>query len=282
MIGLGRRYGATDGALGLGLALNCLLLGLAALSYVWTPGSATEVDIAARLLPPGAGHPFGTDHLGRDVAAMIMVGARNSIAVSLVAVGLGLGLGVPLGLLAAARGGLVDDAVMRANDVIFAFPSLLLAIMLTAALGPGAVNAILAIGVFNVPVFARATRGSALSLWRRDFILAARVAGKGPWRIAIEHILPNILGVLVVQATIQFSLAIVAEAALSYVGLGAQPPTASWGRMLNDAQTYAGQAVWLVIFPGLAVVTSVLGLNLLGDGLRDRLDPRARRERGAP
>ena len=195
-------------------------------------------------------HWLGTDHFGRDVLSMLMDGARNSMAVALIAVGVGIGLGVPLGLLAAARRGWLDEVVMRVNDLVFAFPALLLAIMITALLGPGAVNAILAIGIFNVPVFARLTRGAALSLWTRDYVLAARVAGKGRWLISIEHILPNLLSTLVVQATIQFSLGILAEAALSYVGLGTQPPATSWGRMLADAQTMIALAPRLAILPG--------------------------------
>jgi peptide/nickel transport system permease protein len=209
-----------------------------------------------------------------------MVGARTSIAVALVAVGIGMGVGVPLGLLAAAnRGGLIDEAVMRGNDLVFAFPALVIAILITAVFGPSAVNAILAIGIFNIPVFARVTRGAALSLWTLDYILAARVAGKGRARISVEHILPNIASVLIVQGTIQFSLGILAEAGLSYVGLGAQPPTTSWGRMLAEAQTLIYTNPALAILPGLAIVFTVLGLNLLGDGLRDRLDPRLARLR---
>jgi peptide/nickel transport system permease protein len=210
---------------------------------------------------------------------MIMVGARNSLAVAVVAAGVGLLVGTPLGLLAAARGGLVDEVVMRTNDLVFAFPSLLLAIMITAVAGPGAINAIIAIGVFNIPVFARVTRGAALSLWTREYVLAARVAGKGAGMISLQHILPNIANLLIVQGAIQFSMGVLAEAALSYVGLGAQPPTPSWGRMLNEAQTMIGFAPWLAIFPGLAIVLSVLGLNLLGDGLRDLLDPKLDRSR---
>ena len=173
-------------------------------------------------------------------------------------------MGVPLGLLAAARRGAVDELVMRGNDLIFAFPSLLLAILITAVFGPGAVNAIIAIGIFNIPVFARVTRGGALGLWTRDYTLAARVAGKGPMRISFEHILPNLLGLLVVQGTIQFSLGVIAEAGLSYVGLGAQPPTASWGRMLNDAQTLTALAPSLALYPGFAVLFFVLGPELVG------------------
>ena len=182
---------------------------------------------------------------------MIMVGARVSIAVALVAVGIGMGLGVPLGLAAAARRGtLLDEVIMRGNDLVFAFPALLIAIMITAVFGPSALNAIIAIGIFNVPVFARLTRAGALTLWPRDFILAARVAGKGAARISLEHILPNLANLLIVQGTIQFSLGILAEAALSYVGLGAQPPTPSWGRMLAESQTMIAFAPWLALHPG--------------------------------
>ena len=168
---------------------------------------------------------------------------------------------------------------MRANDLVFAFPSLLIAVMITAVFGASALNAIIAIGIFNIPVFARLTRGAALSLWNRDYILAARVAGKGPARISLEHILPNVANLLIVQGTIQFSLGILAEAGLSYVGLGAQPPTASWGRMLADSQTMISLAPHLALFPGLAILLTVLGLNLMGDGLRDLLDPKLRRAR---
>jgi len=208
-----------------------------------------------------------------------MTGARNSIVVALVAVVVGAGGGVPLGALAAARGGWIDNLVMRSTDLAFAFPALLTAVIITAIAGPGAVNAMIAIGIFNIPVFARLTRGSAMALWKREYVMAARCAGRGDVAITLDHILPNLMAVLVVQATIQFALAIVAEAGLSYVGLGTQPPMPSWGKMLNDAQTYIFQAPYLAIFPGLAITLSVLGLNLLGDGLRDLLDPRIRRER---
>ncbi len=263
----------------IGALITLTVLGIALLSFVWTPYDPTAMAIAKKLQPPSAAHWLGTDHFGRDVASMIMAGARNSIAVALVAVGIGIAFGVPLGLVAAARRGWLDDVIMRVNDLVFAFPALLLAVMITALLGPGAINAIIAIGIFNIPVFARLTRGAALSLWTRDYVLAARVAGKGPALISIEHILPNVLNTLIVQATIQFSLGILAEAALSYVGLGTQPPMPSWGRMLADAQTLIALAPYLAIFPGLAIVLSVLGLNLLGDGLRDLLDPRLRRMR---
>ncbi len=210
----------------IGGLLSGLFVALALLSYVWTPGPVDGVDIPNKLLGPSAAHWLGTDHYGRDILSMIMVGARTSIAVAIVAVGIGMALGIPLGLLSAARaGGWIDEIVMRGNDLIFAFPSLVIAILITAVFGASAVNAIIAIGIFNIPVFARLSRGAALSLWSRDFILAARVAGKGRARISVEHILPNIASLMIVQGTIQFSLGILAEAALSYVGLGAQPPS---------------------------------------------------------
>lgn len=263
-----------------GAVLTLVFSSAALISLVWVPYDITVLDIANRMKPPGWAHPFGTDQFGRDILSMIMVGARTSIAVALVAVGIGMLAGVPLGLAAAAgKGGLPDEVIMRGNDLVFAFPSLLIAVMITAVFGASALNAIIAIGIFNIPVFARLTRGAALSLWNREYILAARVAGKGRARISMEHILPNVANLLIVQGTIQFSLGILAEAGLSYVGLGAQPPLASWGRMLADSQTMISLAPHLALFPGLAILLTVLGLNLLGDGLRDLLDPRLRRVR---
>ena len=256
----------------------CLLpLIMATVSYFWQPFDVTELNISNRLKPMSLTHPLGTDHFGRDMLSMIMVGARTSIAVAFVAVGIGVLFGVPLGLFAATwRSSFIDDAVMRFNDLVFAFPSLVIAILITAIAGPSAFNAIIAIGVFNIPVFARVSRGAALPLWQREFILSARVAGKTGLRISIEHILPNLMHILIVQATIQFSLGILAEAGLSYVGLGAQPPTPSWGRMLADAQTMVSLTPRLAIVPGVAIIITVLGLNLLGDGLRDAFDPKLR------
>lgn len=263
----------------IGLNITTFVALMALLSFFWTPYDVANLVVADRMQTPSHAHWLGTDHFGRDILSMIMVGARNSIAVAFVAVGIGMGLGVPLGCWAAARGGWVDEALMRFNDVVFAFPALLSAVMITAIFGPGAVNAIIAIGIFNVPVFARVARAGALSLWPREYVLAARAAGKGKALITLEHILPNIASILMVQGTIQFALGILAEAGLSYLGLGAQPPMPSWGRMLFDAQTRMMVAPHLAIFPGLAIVVTVLGLNLLGDGLRDVLDPRLRRER---
>jgi len=264
----------------LGTALSSLFLLAALVSFVWTPYDHAVLNIPGKLKPPNGTNWLGTDHFGRDILSMIMVGARTSIAVALVAVGIGMSLGVPLGLTAAARkGSWLDELIMRGNDQVFAFPSLVIAILITAVFGAGAINAIIAIGIFNIPVFARITRGAALSLWEREFILAARVAGKSVTRISAEHILPNVTNLLIVQGTIQFSLGILAEAGLSYVGLGAQPPTPSWGRMLADAQTMVSFAPHLALIPGVAIILTVLGLNLMGDGLRDFLDPRLRVER---
>ena len=262
-----------------GFVITAVIAAMAVVSYFWTPYDITRLVVSDKLQTPSAIHWFGTDHFGRDILSMVMIGARNSIAVALVAVGIGMGVGVPLGALAAARGGWFDETLMRLNDVVFAFPALLSAIMITAIFGPGAVNAIIAIGIFNIPVFARVARAGALALWPREFILAARAAGKGKALITIEHILPNIASLLLVQGTIQFALGILAEAGLSYVGLGAQPPMPSWGRMLFDAQTRMIIAPYLALFPGFAIILTVLGLNLLGDGLSDTLDPKLRRAR---
>jgi peptide/nickel transport system permease protein len=253
-----------------GATVTCLFVGVAVIAEFWTPYDPAVLSIIDKLQAPNLHHWLGTDQLGRDVLSMIMAGAKNSVGVALLSVIIGVFIGVPLGLLAAARRGAIDELIMRGNDLVFAFPSLLLAILITAVFGPGAVNAIIAIGIFNIPVFARVARGGALQLWTRDYTLAARVAGKGSMRISFEHVLPNLVGLLAVQGTIQFSLGVIAEAGLSYVGLGAQPPTPSWGRMLNEAQTLTALAPTLALFPGLAVLLFVLGLNLLGDGLRHR------------
>lgn len=262
-----------------GFVITCIVVLMAIVSFVWTPFDVTDLDISAKLKAPNSTHWFGTDHFGRDIFSMIMIGAQNSIAVALAAVIIGIGIGVPVGCWAAARGGLPDELLMRGNDVIFAFPSLLSAAMIAAVFGPGAINAIIAIGIFNIPVFARLSRGAALSLWPRDFIMAARAAGKNKVRITVEHIIPNMANVLIVQATIAFALGIILEAGLAYVGLGTQPPIPSWGKMLNEAQTMMSFAPHMAIIPGLAIVFTVLGLNLLGDGMRDVLDPRLMRKR---
>lgn len=275
--GLGRAVRHPSFAVG--GAVTLLLLATAALSAFWTPHSATRIVVRARLQPPNAEHWLGTDMLGRDVLSMLMVGAQNSIAVGVLAVSVGLVAGVGFGLLASARRGWVEEAVMRVADFGFAFPAILLAILFAAVFGPGMVNSIIAIGLFNIPVFARVTRASANVVWQREFVAAARAAGRSPTAITFAHVLPNILPIIVVQATIQFAIAILAEAALSYLGLGTQPPTPSWGRMLNEAQTMIFLQPLLAVFPGVAIALSVLGLNLMGDGLRDFVDPRLARRR---
>ena len=263
----------------IGAVLVALLVASALVSLVWTPHSATDIDVPNKLLPPSATHWLGTDSLGRDIVSLLMVGAQNSIAVGVIAVGIGMGFGVSLGLLAAARRGWVEELVMRMADFTFAFPSLITAIMLTAIYGGGLVNSIVAIGIFNIPVFARISRAAANGVWTRDYVTAARACGKNAWQITFAHVLPNIASGLIVQATIQFANAILAEAALSFIGLGTQPPQPSWGRMLFEAQSMMFQAPQLALWPGLAIVLSVLGLNLMGDGLRDLLDPKLARKR---
>ena len=262
-----------------GLVLTLVLVVSASLSMVWTPWSPYEIDMAAKLQKPGGSHWLGTDPFGRDVTSLLLVGARSSILVGVIAVGIGLLFGVGLGLLASAKRGWVEEAIMRLADFTFAFPAILSAIMMTAVFGAGIVNSIIAIGIFNIPIFIRVTRASANSIWAREYVLAARACGKGSWAITWEHVLPNISSVLIVQTTIRFAIAILAEAALSYLGLGTQPPQPSWGRMLAEAQSLLFQAPLLAVFPGMAIVLSVLGLNLLGDGLRDLMDPRLARKR---
>jgi peptide/nickel transport system permease protein len=262
-----------------GGVLTMLMISAALLSLIWTPWPAYEIDMAHKLNPPSALHWLGTDMLGRDIVSLLLVGARSSIVVGIIAVGIGLLFGASLGLIAAARRGWVEEVIMRFSDFTFAFPALLSAIMLAAVAGPGMMTSITAIGIFQIPIFVRITRGSANAIWAREFVLAARASGKGKFRITLEHVVPNILSILIVQATIQFALAILAEAALSYLGLGTQPPQPSWGRMLNDAQSLLFQSPSLAVYPGLAIATAVLGLNLLGDGLRDLFDPRLSRER---
>lgn len=261
-------------AMVIGGVISAAMLAISLLALVWTPYPPTAIDIAHRLARPSSAHWLGTDPLGRDVLSMLIAGGHNSLAVAVIAVAVGVATGVPLGLIAGRRGGVIDDLVMRGADLMFAFPALLTAVIITALAGPGAMNAALAIGIFNVPVFARLTRGATRALGQRDFVRAAKLLGRGEFAISRAHILPNLIALVVVQASIQFALAILAEAGLSYVGLGTQPPAPSWGRMLNDAQTYIFTAPRLAIFPGLAIMTAVLGLNLLGDGLRDFLDPR--------
>ena len=264
----------------IGALITATVLVMAAVAFVWTPFPPGQVRIIARFRPPSGINWLGTDHFGRDIFSMIMVGAQNSLSVGAVAVGIGMAIGVPIGLIAALKRGWTDDVVSRFSDLVFAFPAILSALLITAWLGPGAVNAILAIAIFNVAVFARVTRGAALQILGREFVRAALAMGRGPLSTLLVHVLPNVAGTLIVQATVSFATAILAEAALSYLGLGVQPPNPSWGRMLADAQNHMFNRPWLAVVPGLAIAVTVLGLNLLGDGMRDLLDPRMRERRG--
>ncbi|WP_067066258.1 ABC transporter permease [Roseateles chitosanitabidus] len=258
----------------LGAVLTALLMATALLSLIWTPWPPEQIDMARRFAAADASHWLGCDQLGRDVLSRLMAGARSAWLVGIVAVGIGLIAGTALGLLAAARQGWVEGLVLRAADLGYAFPALLLAILLAAALGPGMTIAMVAIGLHAVPSFARLVNGSAKSWWTRDFVQAARVAGQGRAGITWRHVLPQLMPLLIVQGTTSFALAILAEAGLSYLGLGTQPPQASWGRLLAEAQTLMLEAPQLALAPGVAITLAVLGLNLLGDGLRDRLDPK--------
>ena len=258
--------------IGFGITLAVLLTALVSLAY--TPDDPNRMNLAARFQVPGPAHWFGTDQYGRDIFSRVMKGSVNSIIVGLVTVSIGMGFGILLGSLAAFYKRWVDEAIMRVSDVLYGFPAVLSAILMTSILGPGIVNSMIAIGIFNIPIFARLTRAASLTVWSRDYVTAARAIGRSNTGIVVKYILPNILSALVVQGTVQFAIAILAEAGLSYLGLGTQPPHASWGRMLNEAQTYMGTSAWLAVFPGFAIALSVLGLNLLGDGLRDILDPK--------
>jgi peptide/nickel transport system permease protein len=260
----------------IGLVGTLAFLALGLVSILWTPYPIAAIDINARFLPPGGAHWLGTDFFGRDLLSLVMAGTLTSFVVAAIAVGIGLVIGVPLGLAAAAWGGWVEGLVLRVNDFVFAFPAVITAILITALFGPGAINAMIAIGIFNIPVFARVTRGGAMSLKTLDFIAAARLAGLGSAAISAKHLLPNIASLIIVQATIQLSLGILAEAGLSYIGLGTQPPATSLGLMLADAQSFFLVHPWLALVPGLSIVLIVIALNLAGDGLRDALDPRLR------
>ena len=265
----------------LGGALTALA-GLAALlSLLWLPWPIDEVHLAARLQAPGAQHWLGTDAYGRDVAALLLAGARASLAAAALAVGWALAAGVALGLLAAGARGALEQALRRLADFGFAFPALLTAIMLAAVWGPGLWVVLAAIGLYNVPSFTRVTHTAASGIWAREYTRAARALGLGAAAITWRHVLPNIAAPLTVQASTRLAVALLAEAALSYLGLGAQPPTPSWGRMLAEAQSLMFEAPLLAVWPGLAIALTVLGLNLLGDGLRDALDVRLTRRRPA-
>lgn len=262
-----------------GGTLTATLIAVALTSLIWTPLPPGKMQITHKLQPPLSYGLLGTDQYGRDVLSMLMAGAWNSLSIAIAAVALGASTGTLIGMFAASRRGLPEAFVMRTADVVFAVPPILSAMMLGAFLGAGRTTAVIAIAVFMVPVFTRVTAGAARQAWARNYVLAARGAGKGDLLITIEHVFPNIANQIVVQVTIQLGLAILTEAGLSFLGLGTPPPTPTWGRMLADAQTYLETAPWLAILPGLAIAAAVLGFNMLGDGLRDLLDPRTRDRR---
>jgi len=240
------------------------------------PYDPVAMDFTVRFAPPSWAHPFGTDDFGRDVFSRILNGASVSFQVAFIAVGISGVAGVALGLTAGYRGGWIDDVIMRTMDILFAFPAVLLAITVMAILGRGVENAMIAIAIVYAPIFARVTRGAVISVRDREFVTAARALGQSQLRIMLRHVLPNALGPIIVQTSLSLAFAILAEAALSFFGLGTQPPDPSWGRMLSEGRGYLQQAPWMGIFPGLAIMVSVLGFNTLGDGLRDVLDPRFR------
>lgn len=258
----------------LGLTLTLCIVLPALLFLFWQPWPPDSFSLTSRLQGPSVAHWLGTDVMGRDILTLLMGGAYNAIKASFIAVSIGLFFGVAAGLAAAFCRGVVDELIMRACDFAFAFPAILLAIMFIAVFGPGITVAIVAIGLANVPVFARLTRNSVRTLLPRDFVLAARALGRSSWGIMSSHILPNVLPVIIVQASVQLSTGVLAEAALSYLGLGTQPPSPSWGRMLSEAQTLLFNAPMQAIIPGAAIALTVLGFNQFGDGLRDWLDPR--------
>ncbi|HDJ30024.1 MAG TPA: ABC transporter permease [Candidatus Acetothermia bacterium] len=266
-----------DLTIGAGITAVFLLIGLLSLVYTPYPPNAQRIEI--RLSPPSLAHPLGTDQLGRDVLSRLMEGARHSLAVALTAVFLGACAGTTLGMIAGWCPGILDEVLMRTVDFIMGFPILLFALLIAAVLGPGMRNSLIAIAVANVPVFARLTRGNLLSLREREFVLAARACGAETGRILYAHLLPNLISPLLIQGTISLGTAILADAGLSYLGLGIQPPHPSWGRMVYEARSFLALDPWLAIYPGLAIALSILGFNLLGDGLRDRFDPRRARRR---
>jgi peptide/nickel transport system permease protein len=266
-----RRKGAV-----VGLAVITIFIVLALFASLIAPYDPIATSWTLVRKPPSALHWFGTDELGRDVLARVIHGARASLLAGAISVTIALGIGLPLGLLAGYRGGLIDALISRITDAMLACPFLILAIALAAFLGPSLGNAMIAIGVTTTPIFVRLTRGQTMSVKVDDYVEAARAMGNPRWRIALVHILPNIMPALLVQATLSIAAAIIAEAALSFLGLGQQPPAPSWGSMLNAAQRFLTNAPWMAIWPGLAIFLVVLSLNLVGDGLRDALDPRAR------
>jgi peptide/nickel transport system permease protein len=266
-----RRLSAT---LIIGLVLIGLVAIAAIVSLVWTPYDPVQADPAARLQGSSLAHLMGTDKYGRDVFSAMLYGARITLFVGVISVGIAIVIGTPLGILAGIRGGWIEEVIMRASDIALAFPALLLAIMFSAVFGASTLTAMVAIGIATVPGFARVARSGTLQVMTTEYVLAARAASQSRFRIAVRHVLPNIIGMVVVQSSVSFALAVLAEAGLSFLGLGTPPPTPSWGRMLQESQQFLGTEPMLAVWPGLAIAIAVMGFNLLGDGLRDRFDPK--------
>jgi peptide/nickel transport system permease protein len=270
-----RRLASRKGAM-IALAVILVLITVALLAPFISPYDPAQQSWAAVRKPPSVAHWFGTDEVGRDILARVIYGARASLSAGVISVLIAIAIGVPLGLIAGYWGGLVDGLISRFTDAMLACPFLILAIALAAFLGPSLGNAMIAIGVTAMPIFVRLTRGQVLSVKAEDYVEAARAVGNSHWRIAFRHILPNVLPQLLVQATLTIAAAIIAEASLSFLGLGQQPPAPSWGSMLNAAQRFLSNAPWMAVWPGLTIFITVLSFNLLGDGLRDALDPRSK------
>jgi peptide/nickel transport system permease protein len=270
-----RRLKQRKGAM-VGLAIVALVIVLAIFAPVVAPYDPAQQSWTAVRKPPSAAYWFGTDEVGRDLLSRIIYGARASLSAGVISVAIAIAIGVPLGLLAGYMGGFIDGLISRFTDAMLACPFLILAIALAAFLGPSLTNAMIAIGVTATPLFVRLTRGQVLSVKAEDYVEAARAIGNPHWRIAFRHILPNVMPQLLVQATLTVATAIIAEASLSFLGLGQQPPAPSWGSMLNAAQRFLINAPWMAVWPGLAIFVTVLSFNLLGDGLRDALDPRSK------
>ena len=264
-----RRRGAM-----LGLVIVIFFVVMAVFAPYIAPYDPVATSWSAVRVAPSAQYWFGTDEIGRDVLSRVIWGARASLLAGLVSVCISMALGVPIGLLAAYVGGWTDGLISRFTDSMLAVPFLILAIALAAFLGPSLTNAMIAIGVSATPIFIRLTRAQVLAVKVEDFVEAARAVGNPHWRIALRHILPNVLPPLIVQSTLAIAAAVIAEASLSFLGLGQQPPAPSWGSMLNTAKNFVDQAPWMAIWPGLSIFLLVLSFNLLGDGLRDALDPK--------
>jgi len=271
-----RSGGQLNPSLVVGGLIVAAIFAMALISFLWTPHDPTLVDATVRLQQPSAEYWFGTDKFGRDVFSQILVGSRTTLFVGFVAVGVAALIGVPLGIVAGMAPRWFGELLMRGNDVLLAFPALLLAIMFAAVYGASTLVAMIAIGIATIPSFARLIRSGTLQVMATEYVLAARMAGRSPFGIGLRHVLPNVSSLVTIQASVGFAIAVLAEAALSFLGLGTPPPTPSWGRMLQESQEmlFPGGAPRLAVFPGVAIALAVLGFNLLGDGLRDRFDPK--------